>query len=60
MTDTPAHIEELQLKLWLSKSPGERLLQALKNNEGVYLMFKDAREKLQIKKGIQITPKSTS
>lgn len=52
MKDTPPHIEALQLSLWLQKKPGERLLQALKNNEGIYLMFKNAREKLQNKRSL--------
>lgn len=46
MTDTPQHIQDLQLKLWLQKSPGERLRQGLKNNEAIFLLFKPAREKL--------------
>jgi hypothetical protein len=46
MTDTPQHIQDLQLKLWLQKSPGERLLQGLKNNEAVFLLFRSARERL--------------
>ena len=33
MSDTPKHIHELQLKIWLLKSPGERLLQFLKDND---------------------------
>ena len=32
MTDTPRHIKELQLKLWLSKSPMERLKLTLESN----------------------------
>lgn len=32
MTDTPEHIKELQLKIWLSKSPGERLRLTLESN----------------------------
>lgn len=32
MTDTPQHIKELQLKIWLSKSPMERLKQTLESN----------------------------
>jgi len=38
MTDTPQHIEELQLKIWLSKSPMERLKQTLETN-GQLLQF---------------------
>ena len=32
MTDTPQHIKELQLKIWLSKSPEERLKLTLEGN----------------------------
>ena len=38
MTDTPQHIKELQLKLWLSQSPMERLKQTLESN-GQLLQF---------------------
>jgi hypothetical protein len=38
MTDTPQHIKELQLKIWLSKSPMERLKQTLETN-GQLLQF---------------------
>jgi hypothetical protein len=47
MTDTPEHIQDLQLKIWMAKSPGERLFQALKNNEELFLFFKHAREAMQ-------------
>ena len=32
MTDTPQQIKELQLKMWLSKPPGERLRLTLEGN----------------------------
>jgi hypothetical protein len=32
MTDTPQHIKELQLKIWLSRSPMERLKQFMEDN----------------------------
>ena len=32
MTDTPNHIKELQLKIWLSKPPEERLRLTLEGN----------------------------
>jgi len=35
MTDTPKHIEELQLKIWLSKPPMERLKQMMTDNEAL-------------------------
>lgn len=46
MTDTPKHIEELQLKIWLSKTPDERLMQLLKDNEALYLFWKNGKEQL--------------
>jgi hypothetical protein len=36
MKDTPDYIKELQLKIWLSKSPGERLYQFLVDNDKMY------------------------
>ncbi len=44
MTDTPQHIKDLQLKIWLSKPPGERLRQFLIDNEALYLAWKKAKE----------------
>ena len=41
MNDTPTHIKELQLKIWLSKTPGERLYQFLVDNDK---MFQAMRE----------------
>lgn len=38
MTDTPDHIKKIQLKIWLAKSPAERLKQFLLDNEAFYLM----------------------
>jgi hypothetical protein len=40
MTDTPKHIMELQLKIWMSKTPGERLLQFIKDNEVMFRIWK--------------------
>ena len=36
MTDTPLHIKQLQLKIWLAKTPQERLLQYLTDNDALY------------------------
>jgi uncharacterized protein YndB with AHSA1/START domain len=35
MTDTPQHVKALQLKIWLSKSPMERLFQMMTDNEAL-------------------------
>lgn len=47
MTDTPQHIQNLQLQIWLSKSLGERLHLALEFNEVMFLAGKKAREKMK-------------
>lgn len=51
MTDTPEHIKELQLKLWLAKTPGERLLQFLIDNDvmfqGLLTLKKNQEKKLE-------------
>ena len=36
MTDTPQHIKSLQLKIWLSKSPMERLKQMMEDNASLF------------------------
>lgn len=43
MTDTPQHIKDLQLQIWLSKSPEERLRQFLIDNEVLYTFWKQAK-----------------
>jgi len=49
MNDTPQHIKELQLKMWLSKPPEERLRQFLMDNESLFLFWKAGKEQLTIK-----------
>jgi hypothetical protein len=48
MTDTPNHIRELQLKLWLSKTPGERLFQFLQDNDDMLKALIEAKKKLYL------------
>jgi hypothetical protein len=43
MKDTPDHIKELQLKIWLSKPPGERLNQFLIDNEALLNFLEKAK-----------------
>jgi len=43
MRDTPQHIKELQLKIWLSKSPGERLRLTLEGNGQLLQFWSNAR-----------------
>lgn len=54
MTDTPKHIKELQLKLWLAKTPEERLFQFLTDNDAMWKAIKEAKENMKIQMG---TPK---
>jgi hypothetical protein len=44
MNDTPQHIKDLQLKIWLSKSPGERLKQFMEDNASLFQFWKAARK----------------
>lgn len=43
MTDTPKEIKDLQLKIWLAKSPAERLRQMLVDNEALYKFWAEMR-----------------
>jgi hypothetical protein len=36
MTDTPDHIKQIQLQIWLSKPPMERLKQMMEDNEALF------------------------
>ena len=50
MTDTPQHIKDLQLKIWMDKTPEERLFQFLTDND---IMFKALRE-YKIRNGLPL------
>ncbi|MEO6282441.1 MAG: hypothetical protein ABIN80_14010 [Dyadobacter sp.] len=45
MTDTPDHIKEIQLQLWLSKPPMERLRQMMVDNESLFLFWQQMGKK---------------
>ncbi|OQP43446.1 hypothetical protein A4H97_11060 [Niastella yeongjuensis] len=44
MNDTPQHIKELQLKIWLSKSPAERLKQFMEDNASLFQFWNMAQK----------------
>ena len=44
MDDTPQHIKELQLKIWLSKSPAERLKQFMEDNASLFQFWNKAQK----------------
>jgi hypothetical protein len=43
MNDTPQNIKDLQLKIWLSKPPMQRLRQMMENNAMLYQFWSKAR-----------------
>ena len=47
MTDTPKHVQEIQLKIWLDKTPGERLFQFLTDNDAMYKAILKAKEDIK-------------
>ena len=47
MSDTPLHIKELQLKIWLSKTPMERLRQMLEDNAALFQFWTETKKSLQ-------------
>lgn len=49
MIDTPQHIKDLQLKLWLEKTPEQRLMQFLKDNDEMFRFIMESKKKLGIK-----------
>ena len=51
MTDTPKHIADIQLKLWMEKSPGERLYQAIIDIEAMRNALRDAKKNLNLSLG---------
>lgn len=51
MTDTPQHIKDIQLKLWLSKPPVERLFQSIKDIEAMRKVLRDAKTSLGLPLG---------
>jgi len=44
MTDTPPHIKQMQLDIWLSKPPQERLRITLEDNDGLSALWKELRK----------------
>ena len=44
MNDTPENIKELQLQIWLSKSPAERLKQAIEDNAALFKFWETLKK----------------
>jgi hypothetical protein len=51
MNDTSQYIKDLQLKLWLQKTPGERLYQAIMDIDAMRIVLRDAKTKLNLPLG---------
>ena len=47
MSDTPLNIKELQLKIWLSKPPMERLRQMLEDNAALVQFWTETKNSMQ-------------
>lgn len=45
MNDTPESVKALQLKIWLSKSPEERLKRMMEDNAALMYFWANARKK---------------
>lgn len=43
MSDTPKHIKDLQLKIWLSKTPAQRLHQLMVDNEALLKFWDEVK-----------------
>jgi hypothetical protein len=50
MNDTPKHIKDLQLKIWLAKPPMERLKQFLIDNDALYKFWNENKKNGTIRK----------
>jgi len=44
MEDTPPHVKQLQLAIWLSKSPEERLRITLEDNDALFALWEELRK----------------
>jgi len=51
MTDTPQYIKDLQLKLWLQKTPGERLCQFIMDNDAMLNALRKTKKEMGIPLG---------
>lgn len=46
MQDTPEHIKQLQLDIWLSKTISQRLEQFILDNDALFKLWKQAQEQI--------------
>lgn len=60
MTDTSQEIKDLQLKIWLSKSPAERLRQSIVDNEALFNFWNNVKPTKTNSIGIYTNFRNTS
>lgn len=58
MNDTPKEIKDLQLKIWLSKPPQDRLRQFMLDNDALFKFWSMAKP-IESKISHTITPKKS-
>jgi hypothetical protein len=46
MQDTPEHIKQIQLDIWLAKSPSERLERFILDNDNLFKLWKQAKKQI--------------
>lgn len=46
MQDTPEHIKQMQLDIWMSKTMSERLERTILDNDALFKFWKEARKKI--------------
>lgn len=59
MNDTPKHIRQLQLEIWLSKTPAERLRQFMEDNDALFNLWKEQQAKLNEVKDYSNEPEAS-
>lgn len=52
MTDTPQHVKDLQLKIWLSKTPAERLRQLMIDNDAIFNFWANIKAVIKNKNSV--------
>ena len=48
MQDTPEHIKQLKLKIWLSKTHLEKLQQFITDNDALFKFWNEAKKQISI------------
>lgn len=48
MQDTPENIRQLQLDIWLAKTPAERLEQFITDNDALFSLWKHMKEQISL------------